>query len=120
MKRIVALVASVGVAAVMAGVTYAEGEAGCAEKGCKDKVKEHKMGRFEKADANKDGKLSLDEFKTMHAKPNAEEVFKTADTDKDGFLTPAELKAFHEARKAARKGADKPAKAEAAKGDTGK
>jgi len=48
---------------------------------------------FKKADANGDGKLSLDEFKTICTKGDAEAKFVAADTDKDGFLTPAELKA---------------------------
>lgn len=113
MKKIVAMVVCAGVAMLMAGGAHAEGAAGCKGNACKEKAKGHKMERFEKADSNKDGKLSLDEFKTSRNKPNAEELFKAADTDKDGFLSPAELKAFHEARKAARKGADKPAKVEA-------
>ena len=50
---------------------------------------------FKKADANGDGKLSLDEFKTICTKGDAEAKFAAADTDKDGFLTPAELKAAH-------------------------
>lgn len=115
MKKIVSIVVCAGVAMLMTGAAHAEGEATCKEKGCKERGKGRKMERFEKADANKDGKLSLDEFKTICAKPNAEELFKGADTDKDGFLSPAELKAFHEARKAARKGDDKAVKGEAGK-----
>lgn len=63
-------------------------------------VKAHKGERvdaFKKADANADGKLSLDEFKTMAKGPDAEKKFTAADTDKDGFLTPEELKAAKKA-----------------------
>lgn len=48
---------------------------------------------FATADTNKDGKLSLDEFKAACKGGDAEAKFQQADTDKDGFLTPEELKA---------------------------
>jgi hypothetical protein len=51
--------------------------------------------RFAKADANGDGKLSLDEFKTFAKGGEADAKFTAADTDKDGFLTKEELKAAH-------------------------
>ena len=51
--------------------------------------------RFAKADANGDGKLSLDEFKTFAKGADADKKFTDADTDKDGFLTKEELKAAH-------------------------
>ncbi|MEI8140384.1 MAG: hypothetical protein WCI03_11015 [bacterium] len=67
--------------------------------------KPHKAERidmFKKADANADGKLSLDEFKTMAKGPDAEKKFTAADTDKDNFLTPEELKAAKAAEHAER------------------
>jgi len=66
--------------------------------------KGEKMDAFKKADANGDGKLSLEEFKTM-VKNDADKKFVAADTDKDGFVTPAELKAARAAEHAARKAA---------------
>ncbi len=67
---------------------------------------------FAKADADKDGKLSLAEFKAVCKDPaKAEAKFAAADADKDGFLTPEELKAARSAH--AKKGekavCDKPA-----------
>jgi Ca2+-binding EF-hand superfamily protein len=79
--------------------------------------KPHKAERvdmFKKADANADGKLSLDEFKTMAKGPEAEKKFTAADTDKDSFLTPEELKAAKAAEHAAKKAAKEAAKAAAA------
>jgi Ca2+-binding EF-hand superfamily protein len=67
-----------------------------------------KMEAFKKADANADGKLSLDEFKTF-AKNDAEKKFTAADTDKDGFVTPEELKAAHGKGPAGAAKAEKPA-----------
>mgnify|MGYP001590635331 CR=1 FL=1 len=65
---------------------------------------------FKKADANADGQLSLDEFKTMAAKGDPEKKFKAADADKDGALTLEEFKAAH-GKKHDKKGeAEKPAK----------
>ena len=101
MKRMTAVVLCAGVAMLMAGVARAEGDATGKEPG---KGRKHGdfLERFQKADANKDGKLSLDEFKTMSKKPDAEaeKMFKAADTDNDGFLTPAELKAARQKRAA--------------------
>jgi len=69
-----------------------------------DGPKVERVDPFTKADANGDGKLSLEEFKTMVTN-DAEAKFTAADIDKDGFVTRAELKAAkeaaHEARKAA-------------------
>lgn len=61
-----------------------------------DAVKGHKGQKQEickKADVNGDGKLSLEEFKTMCTKGDAEAKFAAADADKDGFVTCDELKA---------------------------
>lgn len=99
MKKMVAVLICAGVSLWFADSVRAEDAV--APKG-HEKAR-HKMERFEKADANKDGKLSLDEFKTMCTKPNAEEMFKAADADKDGFVTPAELKAAHQQKKAGEK-----------------
>jgi len=52
--------------------------------------------RFTKADANKDGKLSLDEFvgkRTAEKKSKAEKTFSKKDKDGDKSLTLEEFKA---------------------------
>ena len=60
---------------------------------------------IERLDADKDGKVSLDEFKT-----NISAAFKTFDADGDGQVTKDEIKtrheAFRDARKAVRNAAD--------------
>lgn len=60
---------------------------------------------IERLDANKDGKVSLDEFKT-----NVSATFKTFDADGNGQVTKDEIKArrdaFQDARKAVRDAAD--------------
>ena len=69
------------------------------------------MERFTKADTDKDGKLSLAEFKAAFPKGklSAEERFAKADVNpKDGFVTPEELKAVRRERKAG--ATDTPAK----------
>lgn len=53
---------------------------------------------IERLDANKDGKVSLDEFKT-----NASATFKTFDADSNGQVTKDEIKARRDAFKDARK-----------------
>ncbi|WP_168168882.1 EF-hand domain-containing protein [Shinella sp. HZN7] len=53
---------------------------------------------IERLDANKDGKVSLDEFKT-----NISATFKTFDADGDGQVTKDEIKARHDAFRDARK-----------------
>ncbi|MEI6563454.1 MAG: EF-hand domain-containing protein [bacterium] len=95
MKYIGMIGLSVVVAASLSSVVMAEG---AKAEGTKAPHKE-KQNMFKKADANGDGKLSLDEFKTI-AHGDAEKKFTAADTDKDGFLTPEELKAAHAAKKA--------------------
>jgi len=70
------------------------------EAKAKDGKKGEKIEAFKKADTSADGKLSLDEFKTMITKGDAEKKFKGADADKDGFVTPEELKAVHGKKKA--------------------
>lgn len=101
MKKVASIVACSVVAVMVAGVAMA-GEG-----------KGHKKGDFfAKADADKDGKLSLAEFKAANTKGDAEAKFAKADTNKDGFLTPEELKAARKAKKCA--DAPKPAEAPAA------
>lgn len=60
------------------------------------------LERFKKIDTDKDGVISLEEFKAtpMGKKlgDKAEAVFQKIDADKSGGLTPAELKAAHEKR----------------------
>ena len=99
MKKIVSIVACMAVVVMFSGAAIAADEAG-------KKASEGKKhgDRFEKADANKDGKLSLDEFKTTCKAKDPEAVFKKLDTDNDGALTKEEMKAC---RKACKK-CDKP------------
>jgi len=115
MKKIVMVVMCVAVAVMTAGVARAaEGAADGKGEG----KKAHKGADFfAKADADKDGKLSLAEYKAVNTKPDAEAKFAAADTDKDGFLTPEELKAARAQHKKADKAKDavaKPAEAPAA------
>ena len=60
-----------------------------------DKAAEGKCG-VEKADADKDGKVSREEFATAHPDKSAE--FDTIDKNKDGFVDAAEVKAHHEGK----------------------
>ncbi len=49
-------------------------------------------GHFKSLDTDKDGKVSLAEFKNgRHPRGNPEEMFKLRDADKDGFLTNEEF-----------------------------
>ena len=60
-----------------------------------DKPK-HERKPFEQVDANKDGKISLDEFKGAMPKldpAKAEEIFKKKDKDADGSLSADEYNA---------------------------
>jgi len=101
MKKVVTVVACVAVALMAAGIARAgEGEGKKPHKGA---------DFFTKADTDKDGKLSLAEYKAVNTKPDAEAKFAAADTDKDGFLTPEELKAA-KAHKKAEKAKDADAK----------
>jgi Ca2+-binding EF-hand superfamily protein len=72
---------------VIAGTAYAK-----APKNA-PKPKKTIEDRFNDMDANKDGKVSLDEFKAKFPKPElAEKVFKKMDADGDGSLTLEEYK----------------------------
>lgn len=86
MKKIMILTAAVF--ALQAVPAFAEG-------GPKDGPKHDRDGRFlEKVDANKDGKISLDEYLDIHKARFAE-----MDANKDGFVTKEEGKAHHDAKK---------------------
>ncbi|MBN2676073.1 MAG: EF-hand domain-containing protein [Alphaproteobacteria bacterium] len=58
--------------------------------------------RFKEKDTNKDGKVSLEEFKTFHGKYAgkmlSEEKFKMVDTNSDGFITKEEYQKNQELR----------------------
>lgn len=105
MKRLdVALMGAVAVLAMTPAVMAKEG----GEK------EGHKGGGpeafFKKADANVDGKLSLDEFKAVSKGGDADAKFKKADADADGSLTLEELtaaKAKHGGHKDKDKGGEK-------------
>jgi hypothetical protein len=86
-----------------------EGVAG--KQGDKAKAGKGNIEKFKAADVDKDGKLSLDEFKTF-AKGDVEKKFLAADADKDNFLTPEEFKAAPKHGKQKKEGEAK-AKAEA-------
>lgn len=56
----------------------------------------HEAGKWEmKADANQDGKISLDEYKSAREQ-HMQESFKRKDTNNDGFIDEAERKASKE------------------------
>src|SRR4051794_26147167 len=88
---------AVSMGAVLAGVPKGEGRI------------------FARYDINKDGKLSLDEFKAVEqnlpadaakkglATPDRETLFAEVDADGDGGITRSELKAFHAKQLAAMK-----------------
>ena len=61
---------------------------------------------FEDGDANKDGKLSNEEFHAAH-----EKYFQTTDANKDGVITREEMRARREANRPPRPAANKDAKA---------
>lgn len=86
MKKLAVFGLGVVLSVAFSSIVMAEG-APKAEGAAKPRV-----DAFKKADANADGKLSLEEFKTM-SKKDADKKFTDADTDKDGFLTKEELKA---------------------------
>ncbi len=77
------------------------------KRGKKDAKKPVKASRwFKSADANKDGKLSNDEFHAKH-----EKYFVAVDTNKDGMLTPKEIKTYRDKERAkSRKGKKKQGK----------
>ncbi|MET0580714.1 MAG: hypothetical protein ABWZ08_01935 [Pseudoxanthomonas sp.] len=60
-----------------------------------DKTAEGKCG-VEKADTDKDGKVSREEFGAAHPDKTAD--FDTMDKNKDGFVDAAEAKAHHEGK----------------------
>lgn len=64
---------------------------------------------FDEADANKDGKLSQQEFETYmqaKAKARAQQMFQRADTDKDGFVTKEEFQKLRAQRRGMMMGHD--------------
>lgn len=102
-----------GLAAAMSCVCWAD--AVWAAKG-KAARREEIHGRtiettFKQADANKDGKLSLDEYKsTQWNAKDPEADFKAMDKDHDGSLTLKEFTAGWEKKEPAASGSDKKAK----------
>lgn len=108
MKKIISMVACATVVLMVCGIAMAE-EGKAKGKGPKG------PGLFEKSDVNKDGKLTLDEFKATCKDPTkAEAKFQAADADKDGFLTKEELKAAAgKGKKGPKAACDKPADAPA-------
>ena len=106
----------VAVAVMMSGIAQAGDEEGEVKGGGKDQCGKgpHKgpgKAFCEKADTNKDDKLSLDEFKAACTKGDAEVKFQKADADKDGFVTPEELKAARRQHRTMGKECCKPADA---------
>lgn len=90
MKKVISMVVCATVVLLAAGVVMAGECKGKGEKACK------KGDFFAKADADKDGKISLAEFKAAcPGKGDAEAKFTAKDADKDGFLTKEEMKAGH-------------------------
>ena len=91
-----AVAASLLLSGIAAPAFAAKGESKHGERGA---------AMIERLDANKDGKVSLDEFKT-----NISATFKTFDADGNGQVTKDEIKArrdaFKDARKAVRDAAD--------------
>jgi Ca2+-binding EF-hand superfamily protein len=60
----------------------------------KQRVEQREQMAFDRMDTNKDGKISLDEWKAAHPNdPNAEAQFKKLDANGDGFLTKEEFEA---------------------------
>ena len=67
---------------------------------------EERAERFDNADSNGDGQLSLEEVQSTKAKRLAEN-FEKIDADGDGQLTKEELKAAHQKRGKGQKGGKK-------------
>ena len=88
------------------GMKAGEGKCGAGMK-----AGEGKCG-MDKADTDKDGKISRAEFSAAHADQVAQ--FDAIDTNKDGFMDAAEHKAHHQAKQA-----DPSKKADAAEGKCG-
>lgn len=77
-KTIVATVVGLGIAAAVAGHSFAQG--------------------MEKADTNNDGQVSLSEFKAAHEQ-RIEERFARMDTNADGVISEEEMRAAPHGRK---------------------
>jgi len=89
------------------GYLVSAGEPAPAAKAAEGKCGEGKCG-IEKADSDKDGKVSRAEFTAAHADKAA--MFDSIDTSKDGFIDAAEHKAHHDSKGGEGKcGADKKA-----------
>lgn len=74
----------IGVAFILSAEDLSAGRHSGKMMKCKD--------RFIEMDANKDGKISLEEFKAVkHPQGDPDELFKSRDADKDGALTEEEL-----------------------------
>jgi hypothetical protein len=91
MKHAVMILACLG----LAGPAFAQAGGVSAEKFVAKRVTKAMA-----ADADKDGKVSSDEWMKAHAasKGNPARAFKKADANSDGFLTPDELKAVAQKR----------------------
>ena len=90
MKKLIIAILAV---TALGGFTAFAGDKGGDKGGDKPK---HQKKPFEEVDANKDGKISLDEFKAAMPKldpAKAEEFFKKKDANSDGSLTPDEYNA---------------------------
>ena len=83
-------------AVLSANIAFANHHEGGHEHGDKEQYKNS-------ADANKDGKLTYEEFK-LHNENRAKKKFEHMDANKDGTLDEAELKTIHEIGAKHRKG----------------
>lgn len=94
-KTLIAIIALLAAS----GFTAFAKEGGGAPGGDKPK---HERPTFEKVDADKDGKITLDEFKASAPKldpAKAEEIFKKKDTDANGSLSKEEYEKRSEHKK---------------------
>lgn len=100
MRRLVVAWSVLGILVVAAGMAAADGKGRGRGKG----LFRDPDGAFARADTNKDGKLSKEEFKNYFAKLGRgrlkdkpqlmEHVFDRHDTDGDGYLSREEFRAF--------------------------